>query len=351
MVNVAAKFINKFEINTFNKSRDDKFYASLRQLVTILFAIVFGVGLAALKGKDLTDYNLWVLVLAYTAILFSWWGYHWGTVMGPYETNWLSYVVDVLLLVIYWYLINTPSPLAHVIFWYVLMFLLYYFWEAIRCCKTEGIDGDQKQKIRKARKANLLFFVILTLLLFCDFNKSDLKQLIAPTLSWLEWRWMVVSILFLLVVGYRWVIHAIYYPAKETPIQNGEVSAVSDEILIKRAKDAARYAKAHLSNYRVGVAILSDKGNVYTGCNIEFDNYSNTIHAEEAALSALISAGEDTPVRVAVFTSGDKFSFPCGMCRQSLFEIGGADLKVIACTETESKVMSMGELLPEGFKL
>ncbi len=107
----------------------------------------------------------------------------------------------------------------------------------------------------------------------------------------------------------------------------------------------------HLSDFPVGAAILSDTGKIYVGCNVEFDNYSNTIHAEEAAISAFIAAGEKHPVCIAVFTFDDEIWFPCGMCRQSLFELGGKDLKVIACNNTTCERKTMGELLPSGFHL
>ena len=124
-----------------------------------------------------------------------------------------------------------------------------------------------------------------------------------------------------------------------------------DVLLIERAKAASKNAKAHLSKYTVGAAILAKNGKIYVGCNIEFDNYSNTIHAEEAAISALISDGESTFDVIAVYTPGNKLEFPCGMCRQSLFELGGPNLRVIACNPTKHETKSITQLLPDGFKL
>ncbi|MCK4777195.1 MAG: cytidine deaminase, partial [Actinomycetia bacterium] len=103
--------------------------------------------------------------------------------------------------------------------------------------------------------------------------------------------------------------------------------------MINKAKEVAKNARIHLSGFAVGAAILSDSGNIYTGCNVEFDNYSNTIHAEEAAISAFVSAGEKRMVSAVIYTFTDKIRYPCGMCLQSLFELGGNDLKVIACNE------------------
>lgn len=130
--------------------------------------------------------------------------------------------------------------------------------------------------------------------------------------------------------------------------------SISDELvkeLVEKAKAASMNARAHLSGFKVGAAIASEDGNIYTGCNIEFDNYSNTIHAEEAAISAFVSAGETNPLAIAVATSGHKVQFPCGMCLQSLFELGGPTLKIIACNNEKCKIKTIGELLPSGFRL
>ena len=129
---------------------------------------------------------------------------------------------------------------------------------------------------------------------------------------------------------------------------------ISDELvgkLVDKAKAASINARAHLSGFKVGAAIVSEAGNIYTGCNIEFDNYSNTIHAEEAAISAFVSAGETCPVAIAVATHGHEVQFPCGMCLQSLFELGGPTLKVIACNNDKYKIKNISELLPSGFRL
>jgi cytidine deaminase len=121
--------------------------------------------------------------------------------------------------------------------------------------------------------------------------------------------------------------------------------------LAESAKSIAANARVHLSKFRVGAAVLSDSGKIYLGCNVEFDNYSNTIHAEEAALSALVAAGDSKPVKIAVFTEAETPCFPCGMCRQSLYELGGPDLEVLACNNHEVKEARMQELMPFAFHL
>ena len=72
--------------------------------------------------------------------------------------------------------------------------------------------------------------------------------------------------------------------------------------LVTWAKSAAKMARPHLSNYHVGAAILANDNNIYIGANIEFDNFTNTMHAEEVALSAMIMGGATKPLGIAVYT-------------------------------------------------
>ena len=121
--------------------------------------------------------------------------------------------------------------------------------------------------------------------------------------------------------------------------------------LIEAARYVSRYAYCVRSHFQVGAAILDSQGEIFKGVNIEFDNYSNTIHAEESAIAAMITnkGGRPAPIAVAVYTiTGD---FPCGMCRQSLFELGGPDLVVIAVKDNGYEAMLMKDLLPRGFRL
>ena len=122
--------------------------------------------------------------------------------------------------------------------------------------------------------------------------------------------------------------------------------------LISCAMAVSENARAKHSKFKVGAAILSKSGKIFIGCNIEFDNFSNTIHAEEAAISALVAAGPDEyPTHIAIYTSGNRVEFPCGMCRQSLWELAGENLQVIACAGESIKKKYMYELLPNAFSL
>ncbi len=119
--------------------------------------------------------------------------------------------------------------------------------------------------------------------------------------------------------------------------------------LCAKAEEAAKLALPHLSHYHVGAAILAVSGKIYSGCNIEFDNYTNTIHAEESAIVSMVMGGDSVPLAVAVYTKEDDPFYPCGLCRQSLFEMGGYGLTVIAWNGEHNKQCLMSELLPGGF--
>ena len=170
MIKAVKKFVNIWEVDLREKTKNERFYDSLVRLVSILFAVVFGVALSQLSDIKYWSYDFFVLVLAYLAVILSWWGYHWGIIVGPKETNVLNYLIDCFLLIVYWHLLYRRSPLTTVLGWYIVMFLLYLFWELIRICK-EGRVSEEKKIIRKAAQTNLIFLILISLL-FIAHNYS-----------------------------------------------------------------------------------------------------------------------------------------------------------------------------------
>lgn len=337
MLKIVRKVILAFEIDqtAAGKKRE---YRSLGELVTMLFAVIFGMGLSEL-GEVKGAYDLTVLILGYVTVILSWWGYNWGIIRHP-ETNVLNYFIDVLLMAVYWWLIYQRDPLWMVLLGYITMFGLYWIWEAIRLCNKEGLGASKRKIVQNANGLNRLFFLLSGVLLV--FNLDLLGTHLGTRLS--------VIVLFLMVVGYRLFIYRIYH-VKVSPQIQPKPSNGLEQTLANQARDAARNARVHLSDFRVGAAIAAESGKVYTGCNVEFDNYSNTIHAEESAISAFVTAGEKRAIAIAVYTFGNDIAFPCGMCRQSLFELGGKKMKVLACNPGRCETKTMDELLPAGFRL
>ena len=117
--------------------------------------------------------------------------------------------------------------------------------------------------------------------------------------------------------------------------------------LLEEARAAVDAAYAPYSEYGVGAALRTADGTVYTGCNIENANFSNSLHAEEVALGTAVRDGHREFDRVAVSSAERDGVTPCGMCRQSLAEFCD-ELFVVVCEGEDGPVeYELGELLPE----
>ena len=125
--------------------------------------------------------------------------------------------------------------------------------------------------------------------------------------------------------------------------------------LIRQALAARKFAYTPYSHFQVGAALLAQNGKVYTGCNIENAGYTPTNCAERTALFKAVSEGERQFSAIAIVgsmqgTVNTLVTGPCGVCRQALYEFGGSALTVImAKTEDDYIVTTLGELLPYGF--
>ncbi len=92
------------------------------------------------------------------------------------------------------------------------------------------------------------------------------------------------------------------------------------EELIKEAYMAMEKAYSPYSGFKVGAAILTGDGNVYTGCNVENASYGATICAERCAALKAVSDGQVVFKQIAIVSSSREFTYPCGICRQFLAE-------------------------------
>ena len=126
-----------------------------------------------------------------------------------------------------------------------------------------------------------------------------------------------------------------------------------DEALIQKlyaaAKEAAGNAFAPFSHFHVGAALLAVDGQMFTGCNVENSSYGVTICAERTALVKAVSEGVRKFAAIAV-VSQDGEAWPCGVCRQMLYEFS-PEMLVITGTEDHPEVVTLEELLPHGFRL
>jgi cytidine deaminase len=126
-------------------------------------------------------------------------------------------------------------------------------------------------------------------------------------------------------------------------------TAVDDDTLLDRAREATEDAVVPYSGFRVGAALATEAGRTYAGANLEVSNYSNSLHAEEVALARALMAGERSFVAVAVASSEPSLITPCGMCRQTLAEFCAPDLRVVCDAADGAETFTLGGLLPAAF--
>ncbi len=126
------------------------------------------------------------------------------------------------------------------------------------------------------------------------------------------------------------------------------MDSISDQDLIAAAIEGGKHAYIPYSNYRVGAALLTASGEVYTGCNIENAGYSPTICAERTALVKAVSEGHLSFTAVAVVTRDG--GSPCGVCRQMMFEFSPTMKVLLADLDGNLRLTTtLADLLPHGF--
>ncbi|MBS4209075.1 cytidine deaminase [Bacillus sp. FJAT-50079] len=122
------------------------------------------------------------------------------------------------------------------------------------------------------------------------------------------------------------------------------------EELIQEAEKAKEKAYVPYSNFPVGAALLTKKGQVYRGCNIENAAYSVTNCAERTALFKAMSEGESEFAMLAVTADTLRPVPPCGACRQVIAELCPKDMKVVLSNgKGETKEITVEQLLPFAF--
>ena len=104
------------------------------------------------------------------------------------------------------------------------------------------------------------------------------------------------------------------------------------------------------SGFPVGAALLCADGSVFTGCNVENAAYGSTICAERTAVVKAVSEGHcDDWVMLAVVGNSTDYCWPCGACRQMLYEFNPRLTVLVARGDRDFVKVPMEELLPHGF--
>ena len=124
-----------------------------------------------------------------------------------------------------------------------------------------------------------------------------------------------------------------------------EYLALVDQSLKARKRSYSPY-----SRFKVGASLLAGSGKIYTGANIESASYSLTLCAERVVFAKAISDGEKLFKAIAVSVSTNELVYPCGACRQFMFEFA-KDLDIIVVKSSSEYVLTkLRDLLPEAFE-
>lgn len=127
---------------------------------------------------------------------------------------------------------------------------------------------------------------------------------------------------------------------------------MTDNELMELAEKACENAYAPYSEFKVGAALLTSDGRVFTGCNVENSSYGAGICAERTAAVKAVSEGAVSFSAIAIANGGGGLTFPCGICRQFLSEFAEEGFRVVLRNDKGSlEIFTLEELMPHGFKL
>jgi cytidine deaminase len=122
------------------------------------------------------------------------------------------------------------------------------------------------------------------------------------------------------------------------------------EELFAAALAVQQNAHAPYSKYRVGAAVLTGGGQIFSGCNVENAAYPQGSCAEAGAIAAMVAAGEREIVAVLTVCDGDELGTCCGGCRQRIREFAALSTPVYAADGTGVRAtFTLDELLPHSF--
>lgn len=119
--------------------------------------------------------------------------------------------------------------------------------------------------------------------------------------------------------------------------------------LKQAAIDALEYAYAPYSKFKVGAALITASGKIFTGCNVEVSSFGLTICAERVAIFKAISEGERDFTSIAIVAETEAYCPPCGACRQVIADFSPKMEIILINKNGQIKTTSIQELLPEAF--
>ncbi len=125
---------------------------------------------------------------------------------------------------------------------------------------------------------------------------------------------------------------------------------MTKEELYAQALEATKFSYSPYSKFKVGAALLTKKGLIFKGCNVENASYGGTICAERTAVFKAVSEGYTEFSKIAIAESNEGDCTPCGFCRQVLSEFSKDGSILVICKINGDLVeMPLKELLPYSF--
>ena len=123
-------------------------------------------------------------------------------------------------------------------------------------------------------------------------------------------------------------------------------------LLMDKAREASKMSYSPFSRFAVGAAVLAKSGKIYAGCNIENSSFGMTICAERCAIFKAVSEGEKEILAVAIYSPNEDDCYPCGACRQVMYEFQGEEeISIITDNKSNLNIRKMSDFLPYGFKI
>ena len=138
-------------------------------------------------------------------------------------------------------------------------------------------------------------------------------------------------------------------------MERGQVDKEQIQELISAAMAQLERAYAPYSHFKVGAALLTEEGRIYTGCNIENAAYTPTNCGERTAFFKAVSEGERSFRAICIVGGMDgvptDYTAPCGVCRQVMMEFcSPEEFEIILARGAEDyQVYKLKDLLPRGF--
>ncbi len=120
--------------------------------------------------------------------------------------------------------------------------------------------------------------------------------------------------------------------------------------LLRAAKTAAKNAYAPFSKFKVGAAVLTATGRIFSGCNVENSSYGLTVCAERVAVLKAVSAGQRKILALLLYADTPRLTPPCGACLQVISEFS-ENPEIVLTSGRTTKTCRLKDLLPLRFSL